>query len=337
MRWDKGYKARYYCTRVDPATWRDVETYDITDGRVTKRQSDTMETASVNMTDIPFTGEKWIRIWLDARQESSGAREPLFTGLASVPGLNWNGHRKECALECYSVLKPMADVLMQKGWYAAAGMNGAQLVASLLSIGAAPVTYDENSPILSESIVAENKESNLSMAQKILSAIGWRIRISGDGWIHICPKAEGPIVTFDSLEYDMLETEISDKQDLFSVPNVFRATSRKMTATIRDEDPNNIYSTICRGREVWKEELNAKLSNGESIEEYVSRRLKEEQQPARICSYARRFHPDAVPGDVIRLSYPAQNIEGDFQIDTQRIDLGFAARTAESVSWKGNG
>ncbi len=37
---------------------------------------------------------------------------------------------------------------------------------------------------------AENAETRLSMIEKILAAINWRIRITGDGVIHVVPIPE---------------------------------------------------------------------------------------------------------------------------------------------------
>ena len=331
MEWANGFSARYYYTVVDAASWRDLRRYKLTGGSISKTTDSLMESADLNLKDIPTENEIWIRVWLDARQKGDGAHEALFTGLLSIPGVEWDGTRHSYNAECYSVLKPAADILLPRGWFAAEGMSGAELAAGLLGVGAAPVVYDDNSPLLESSIVSESGENNLSMAQKIVSAIGWRIRISGRGEIRICPKGLEPDVNLDSLNNDIIEVEMSDQRDWFNCPNVFRATYQDITAVARDDDPDSPYSTVARGREIWKEDKTCNLNTNESIEQYVARRLKEEQSPARICNYSRRFVPDLYPGDAIRLHYPAQNIDGDFRIKSQQIDLGYAARTAEEV------
>ena len=331
MEWKDGFSARYYYTIVDAVSWRDLRRYKLTGGSISKTASSLMESASLELTDIPTENEIWIRVWLDARQNSDGAHEALFTGLLSVPGVEWDGTRRSYNAECYSVLKPAADVLLPRGWYAQEGVSGAEQAANLLGVGAAPVEYDDNSPLLQSSIVAESSENNLSMAQKIVNAIGWRIRISGNGVIRICPKDNEPAVKFDSLNNDIIELEMSDQRDWFSCPNVFRATYNGVTAVARDDDPDSPYSIIARGREIWKEDTTCSLNTNESILQYVARRLKEEQSPSRICNYSRRYFPDLYPGDAVRLHYPAQHIDGDFRIRSQQIDLGYSARTAEET------
>lgn len=330
MNWSKGFSARYYITLVDPVTWRDTERFEIISGSISRSGGTLMEAADLDAVSVPGNGDVWIRIHMDARQEGAAAHEALFTGLMTAPAVSWNGNRKSYRVECYSVLKPAADVLMQRGWYAPAGMNGAELAARLLTIGTIQVEYEDNAPALASNIIAENNESNLSMAQKILNAIGWRIRISGMGQISICPQADTVSETF-GMESDCIELAVTDNRDWFSCPNVFRAVSDGLTAVARDDDEESPLSTVSRGREIWMEETSCNLNENESIAEYAVRRLKEEQSPSREISYNRRFFPDLYIGDMVRIHYPGQNIDSDFRITSQQIELGYGARTAEGA------
>lgn len=331
MNWNNGFSARYYYTLIDPASWRDIERRELTGGTISRSCGGLMQAANIDMTEPLDATEAWIRIWLDARQTDDGTREALFTGLMTTPATSWDGTRRGLKAECYSVLKPADDVLLPRGWYAPAGISGAAIAADLLAIGPAPVEYEENAPTLVNPIVAEDGESNLTMAQKVIAAINWRIRITGDGTINIVPVADSLTASFDSIANDVVELAVTDKQDWFSCPNVFRASSGGLTAVARDESEDSDLSVVNRGREIWKEETNVALMDGESIEEYVFRRLKEEQTPSRSVQYVRRYKPDLYPGDAIRLHYPAQDIDGSFQITSQQIELGYGARTSEDV------
>lgn len=330
MDWNKGFSARYYMTLVDPVSWRDTERIEIVSGNISRSGGSLMEAADFELTELP-PSDSWIRIYLDARQTGDDAREALFTGILSAPSVSWNGVIKTYRTECYSVLKPAADMLMQRGWYAPAEMNGAELAAKLLSIGTLQVEYEDNAPTLASNIVAEDGESNLTMAHKILDAIGWRIRITGRGEINICPQADSVSQTFDALENDSIELAVTDSHDWFGCPNVFRAVSDDLTAIARDDDEDSPLSTVSRGREIWMEESSANLNENESIAEYAVRRLKEEQSLAREISYTRRFWPDLYIGDIVRIHHPAQNIDADFRINSQRIELTHGGRTAEGA------
>ena len=332
MNYSRGFSASYYMTILDPVTFRDVQTISIKGGSIDRSTSELMESADIDLTEIPGDGEEWIRVYLTARQEGSeDERVPVFTGLLSVPERSLDGHRESYTVECYSVLKPAADILLQRGWYAPSGVNGAALAASLLSCGLAPVTLSEHAPVLAGSIVSEDGETNLSMAEKILAAIGWRIRITGAGEIQISEPAVRPSASFDALENDSLEMKVTDTQDWFSCPNVFRAVQGDLVSIARDDDPSSSLSTASRGREIWMEETDCSLGAGETLSDYALRRLKEEQSPARKLKYDRRYQPDIVPGDQVRIHYPGNGIAGVFQITSQSIELGYNAKTTEEA------
>lgn len=331
MDWSKGYSASYHITVVDPTTWRDTQKIEITDGTIKKENDKLMESADITCLNYPRNVEQWVRIWLDARQGDSSQHIPLFTGLAVSPDVEINGLVETNPVECYSVLKPAEDVLLERGWYAPSGFTGSSLVKQLLGVSAAPIIEDDFSPSLENAIISEDGETRLSMAQKILKAINWRLKINGDGTIHICAKPEKPVAVFDSLEMDIIKPQIKLSYDWYDCPNVFRAVEEDMTGIARDDSEDSPLSTVNRGREIWAEEINCNLNDGETVGEYALRRLKEEQEKETKVSYERRFVPDVVPTDVVNLHLPAQKIDGNYVITSQSITLGYGASVSEEV------
>ena len=116
----------------------------------------------------------------------------------------------------------------------------------------------------------------------------------------------------------------------WTIPNVLRVTLNGSAATARDDDPDSIYSTVNRGREVWQKE-DAKLAAGESLGEYAVRRLKELQSPSRKLSYTRRFQPDVGVNDLVSIIYPKQSIGDVFRVQSQSITLSHGAKVKEEV------
>lgn len=336
MNWSKGYTSACYVTVVDPVTWRDTDRIEITGGSVSRSKGELMESATLECVDYDQQTERWVRVWLDTIQDGAAAHIPVFTGLATSPDRDINGKLFTEDVECYSVLLPAKDIFLQRGWYAPAGANGAELAAQLLGVTPAPKEVADGAPALSATYIAEDKETHLSMAMKIIEAINWRIRITGDGIIQILPKAAEESASFDCLDNDSLEPELTVGYDWFSVPNVFRAIKDDVAAVARDEDPDSIFSIPSRGREVWMEETNCKLNAAESLSEYSARRLKEEQNVVYTASYDRRFHPDVSVGDLVRLHYPEQDVNGLFEVTKQSIDLTIGGRTAEEGERSGN-
>lgn len=331
MDWNRGYSALFYASVVDASSWRDIERFEITGGKVSRSDSDLMESADIDCVNYPQRTERWIRIFLDTKQDGSSAHTPIFTGLATSPSKNIHGNLTTSSVQCYSVLKPAGDVLLQRGWYAPVGISGGLLVKNLLSIIPAPVVVEDESPELKSSIIAENGESHLSMAWKVLKAIDWRMRIDGYGVVTICPKAKEEVRRFDAMDYDSIEPELKVTEDWYDCPNVFRAIEDDLTATARDDSEDSFLSTVNRGREVWMEESNCDLNENETVAEYALRRLKEEQSIAYTVSYDRRYDPSVLVSDIVRLKYPAQGLDGLFRVVSQSIDIGYGCRTAEEV------
>jgi len=331
MDWSKGFSASYYMAIVDKRTWNDASRREITGGSISRSGTGLRQSADIDCPGYEPGTEQWIRVWLDVRQNGAADHVAMFTGLACSPSIRRNGTIKEIPLECYSVLKPADDVMLQRGWYVPAETNGAQMAAQMLrEVIPAPVTVEGDSPSLQQAIIAEDGETVLSMVDAILDAIGWQLRIDGMGRVTIREVSDEPVATFGK-EYDIIETEIEIEQDWFDCPNVFRAVSDDMTAIARDDSEDSPLSTVTRGREIWMEETNCDMNDAESIEEYSIRRLKEEQQKSVRISYNRRFHPDVMTGDMIRLNYPAQELQGNYRVSDQTIELEYGARTEEEV------
>ena len=331
MRWNKGYTATYYMTRVDPVTWRDLDVIEITDGQVRREDDGLRDSADVSCTEWAYDTEEYVRIYLDAKQEGSSAHVPLFTGLATSPATDHEGSRSEHSIECYSVLKAAEDVGLLRGWYAPAGIDGATIVKQLLAASPAPIDIAEAAPRLTTSIIAEDGETHLTMAEKVLRAIGWRMTITGDGRVQIKPPSDEPVAHFDPREFDVIETHIKVSADWFDCPNVFVAIADDMTAIARDDRGKSPLSVANRGREVWRQDTSADVTDSESIEAYAQRMLAEAQSVRREVSYDRRYVPEVFPSDVVRMSYPEQGIEGLFRVESQSITLGYAGRTAETL------
>lgn len=332
INWSEGVTARYYATVVDPSTWQDISSFDISGGSIKYSDSGVRESADLNCSNISPDNEFWMRIYFDVEQGSNHDRVPLFTGLASIPDSSWTGKFNTSNLQCYSVLSVTEKVLLPLGWYAPAGANGARTIKDLLSDATpAPIIIDGVSPSLSQSVVAENGESKLSMVDKILTAIDWRIKISGNGTITICDIADDISANFNYLNNDIIEMDVQINRNMHDIPNVFQAINNDMISVARDEDPTSPFSIVNRGREIWMQETNCVLNNGEKIGEYAHRRLREEQKLYRTISYNRRFLPGIRPTDMVAINYPEQKINGIFEVQSQTLDLAYGGRISEQV------
>ena len=330
MDWSKGYTASYYAYIIDPKTWRETTRLQITEGSLSRTNEGLRDSADITVINYN-DAEQYIRIYLDTKQNGAASHVPLFTGLTSAPTKDIDGILKSNDLECYSVLKPAEDVLLQRGYYVPAEINGGLIVKDLLSVSPAPVEILGDPPTLQRSIIAEDGENHLTMADKVLTAMNWRMRILGNGTIQILPMATDATRTFDPLSVDVLEPRLKITRDWYQCPNVFRAISDDLVAVARDEAKTSPLSIENRGREIWAEESNVSLNSNESLAEYAMRKLKELQQIDTTANYTRRYDPDVLVTDLVRLNYPEQNLQGLYRITSQKITLGYGCTTEEEV------
>ena len=336
INWSKGISAKYYASIVDPNTWRDISDISITGGSVKYTDSGVRVTADVECTSFDSEKEYWIRLYLVARQGGEIERVPLFTGIASVPDVTYHGNKATIKIQCYSALSIAEKIYLPLGWYASEGSNGADSIKDLLfDIVKVPVVIDSVSddelPIISQSIIAESEETNLSMVDKILLAINWRLLIDGDGTIHIAPPSSSVSGSFDYRNNDIFEMDVSISNNWFDIPNVFRAVGSGVSSIAKDEDPNSPFSISNRGREIWANETDVVLTENEKIGEYANRRLKELQSVQKTLDYTRRFDPDVKISDHVQINYLGQGISGIYYVKSQTLTIGYGGRISEQA------
>ena len=113
MNWKNGFSASYYAYFLDPASWRETGRLEITGGTIKRTDESLRDSADISCVSYEQGKERYIRIYLDARQHGGAAHIPLFTGLATSPSRDIDGFFETNALECYSVLKAADDVPRQ--------------------------------------------------------------------------------------------------------------------------------------------------------------------------------------------------------------------------------
>ena len=328
MDFTRGYRAAFYAVLLDPVSWEETDRVELLSGSVNNISTGLRQTASLKVRDFDRTREHWIRVYMDARQGEDIAHEPLFTGLVSAPREDVEGPVAINDLSCYSVLEPLNQPLLV-GYYIGRGMDAGKAIKSLAGTTPAPVDIPETMPSLDDYIVAEDNETRLTLLDKVLDAIGYRMYIAGDGTITIRPKPETVAAIFSASGEDVLESKFSKKRDWFNVPNVYRVSTGNLNEEARDDDPNSPLSTVSRGREIISSERDVSLGSNEGLAEYARRKLYEAQQVAETADYTRRYIPNVHVGDSVRINY--DGLQGTYLVLSQTINLTYNGQTAEQV------
>ena len=329
MDFSHGYTASFYITLLDAVTWTEDDKMDIISGSIRKQNTDIRQSAALTAPGYDAETERWIRIYMDARQNENVSHNAIFTGLATSPKYSINGNTTTREVECYSVLKPLADIKFPRGWYIAAGTNIYSACRQLMRYTPAPYEVADGGPALSTYIISDDGDSALTMLDRVLNAIGWTLRITGSGLVRFAPPSTQPVAEFGAKAADIIEKTLSVERDYFSAPNVLRATAGDAVATARDENPASPLSIPTRGREVIMSEDDVALGLNEGIAEYATRRLREEHQVAEKVSYTRRYVPEIDIGDIVEFNY--NQIKGTYKVTSQTINLTYGGKTAEEA------
>lgn len=98
----------------------------------------------------------------------------------------WERGREAVKAKGYSVLKPADEAALAAGACARAGIDGAAYVRQLLSVCPGRVVA-HGSAALPRNVVFDSGASRLQAAWDTLDAMGWRIRLDGDGAVNVEP------------------------------------------------------------------------------------------------------------------------------------------------------
>lgn len=330
MDWRQGYVSTFRLYSVNQSTWGDGDEIEgFVSASITKDEgSSLIEDADITIDGQPIKG--YVRIVLEANNNSSLARENLGTFLVTSPKKSINGEHVTIQLECYSVLKPAADKILPPGWFFPEGgdpiAGASELLADSLKCPVEPAESDIQTDAPK---VAESNESALSFAICLLEDTGYYISIDGRGRVTIKEKTDNISAVFDIKENDVLMPELTDESDIFDIPNILRVTdSNGKYETIYNTDEQSDTSIESVGWEKWSSEQ-LTLDVGETLLGKGIERMEELSKSVRKISYSREFNPDVRVNDAVLFLLPRQGIVGSFRVTSQSLEIGKGVKVSE--------
>lgn len=326
------YEAEFHLRAVMPETWGDYgEPLPVNNASISANATDSvplLQTADIDTDYIPGPG--WYRLYMTARQFSN-EREPLGTFLYRGASINHDYGLHAATAKMESVLKP-ADTSVTLGDYAPEGSDGAQQAARLLAqCTPAPIRV-EGSFTLAHHVVFQPGDSCLKAVWDILDAGGFCIQLDGMGVIHIGPLPDEPALELSRGDMDMLMPGITE-DTTEEVPNRYYAVQNGATAMAENRDGDNRLSYKTRG--YWEDVYDTAVVrvNGETLQHYAERKLKEASVLDRKVSYKREFAPGVVPFSLIRCSVPEDGLDGDARVVSQSMDCSYGIEVSETISF----
>lgn len=329
MDWTDGYTSEWSVYSVNTDTWADDSVIDgVMSVSVSRDGTDStplIETGTMELTADSFDWA-WCRIYMTASQGDT-VRIPMATLLFEKQSSRVEKGARTISARGRSVLQPAADVKLARGSYAPAGADGAAHAAALIAdCTPAPVVV-HGSFTLTDDVVFDLGSSALDAAWLLLNAGNWCMQVEGDGTIHVLPMPTEPSLELDRANAGLLIPGVDDDFSIVDIPNRYYAVSDSEVAVAVNED--GVAGHIARGRWVDVVDSSPVLVDGESLEMYAARKLREASTITRKYSYTREFWPDVVPFSMVRATLPANGIEGNLRVLTQSLTCGKGVTVSE--------
>lgn len=325
INWSKGYSCTWRIYVVSPDTWADdaiiggLESAEVE--RSYEGDAPLIESGSFDVT-YPIGeawNEKYLRLVMVAEQDGIRERVEVCTLLCASASGEIDKGADKIKITGRSVLYPASVASVKIGAFAPAGSNGVEEAANLLrEVIGAPVET-QGSFKLSSHVIYDTGQTVLSAVWTLLDAGGFGIRILGNGTVRIAKLPTSPVMTLNQTNVRLMHTGVGHELDWSTVPNRYIAVEGGKVSIATNDNLKSPTSIPVRGYRHDIVDTSPVRVRGETLEAYCSRKLEENSVVFDNRSWSREWWPDVVPGDIIRVSLRAYDIEGDFRIIRQSL------------------
>lgn len=332
INWFEGYTCRWSLFAVDSLTWADGE--EVT-GFQSAKITRSADGALIESGSLEFDGEPpaagYYRLVLTARQPSGYERVEVATLLVQSTNANINYRTQSGTANGYSVLYPASKKRLVDGAYCPAGVDAAQYVADLLRTAInAPVTVD-TSFYLNSPIVHDFGAPVLDAAWEVLNAANAVLTIDGNGTVHVRAMPNNSVLDLDATNARLVVPGVKQTLNLANVPNHYVSAGEFETAEVWNRDPASIVSTISRGYEVTQVDTSPKPTNGETLEAYTVRKMREASTVGERVTYDREYTPGVGVYDVVNGSAAVIGLDGLARVVKQSLDCSHGILITEET------
>ena len=353
--WTRSMEQTYEFYKVNPDTWQDNQRLDNIISCTIKRDStnETLGSATLNCTsDLK---ECYVRIYLVTRQDRIKERFVLGTYLAQTPELNYDGRNQNISIDCYSPLLELKDNVPPLGYTTFEGVNTMEAAFTLIYENCrAPVVQAKGMDhTLIQDFTADTNDTWLSYIKDLMAQAEYQFGLEDDCSIYFDRiqdmKAMQPVYTFSDDNSSLLQPSITDKRDLYGVPNILEmvyTTSSKdfYYAYVENKDENSEISTVNRGRKVVKRIDNPTFSGNPTegeFKQYAIQQLLALSTMEHTVNFTHGFIPWVRLGTCVRLDYKRaglDNIRARITGQTIKCETGCmveATATYTTELWNG--
>lgn len=326
--WGSPYKMSCHLYLVDPDTWEtgtrvaNVKAFSMS--RSGTDQVPLLESCTFEMSNAETAreGSRWYRMVAHVTQKNSVERVPIMTFLRSDESkdLKTTTVTKGSG---YSTLKPADLVKITTGDYAPKGVDGPSFAKKLLTDGGvlAPIEV-VGSFQLSDYVVFDPGMTYLEAVWDVLDSGGWVMFIDPNGVITIKEKPKEHDLLLDRTNAKLIRNDVKESFDEISVCNRYIVPNGSGTVICVNDLEDSRMSVQNRGFTVDYVDTSPTPIDGESLDHYAMRMLKERSIVQHKYSYTRRFYPGILPFSLVKATVGSLGFMGDLRVLTQSVSFG---------------
>lgn len=314
--WTKSMQQTFEYYIVDPYTWSDVRRVDKVKSCSITRDLGVQTLGSASLDCDEDLNDKYVRVYLIARQGDEIEKVPLGTHLYQSPSTSFDGKRQSINHDGYTPLIEMTEKQMPVGFTGREEQNVLDLAYQILTDGSlrAPVIRGSDSTTLTGDFLADISESRLSFVSDLLILAKYSLGLDELGKIIFSPDRKldsmQPVWSFTDDNSSILYPDLTMTRDIFGIPNRIEVIyspneGGPMTSVLENTDDASIVSRQARGRWITYRETDPNIASGisqDQLDAYTRKRLEDLSTVDFEVSYRHAYCPVRL-GDCVRLNY----------------------------------
>ena len=318
--WTKSMQQTFEYYTVDPLTWKDDEKIATVISSKIERdeEAETKGSASFNVNEK--VGECYIRIYLVTNQNGIAERFPLGTFLVQTPSATFDGKVRTITMDAYTPLLELKENPPPLGYHVPKNTgimkSGYEITAEHVR---APVIEPKDSSVLYSDFVANIDDNWCTFVADLVAKAKYEIGLDDLSRVVFLPVQETsklqPVAEFNDGNSSILYPEVTEKYDLYGIPNVvevvYTSNYDSYYVKVTNDDPSSPTSTVSRGREIIYRDTNPSFTGEPShkqIEQYAKSLLEQLSTVEYQVTFSHGYYPVRL-GDCVLLNYESAGIK----------------------------
>lgn len=326
--WRSSMQRSYEFYKVDPHTWKDdTPITTITKCSINEDKSNaTLGSATIDAMEV--LDECYVRTYLVVNQNGITEKFALGTHLIQTPSVSFDGKVSSISMDAYTPLIELKGSVLPIGYSLlgrpkdGSGKEGQNIMHAAVSICRenmrAPVIATTSDKTLDDDFVSDLEDTCLSFTSDLISLAKYEFELDGLGQVMFAPvqnmAALKPVWIFDDSNSSILYPEITNKRDLYNIPNavevVYSSANDCRSVRIVNDDPSSPVSTVNRGWTKTYRESNPNfpgIPTTGMLEEYARELLRSLSSLEHTITFKHGYCPVRV-GDCVMLDYKRSGI-----------------------------